>query len=100
MENITSYSKFWDELGNLTMGEKLALCQKECDSYNQARTSKPLNQCPLCHGKGRLLRPVYERLYSDYVSMLFPCECVQPGAYRPAAADVPEEFINESLFGV
>lgn len=59
-----------------TTEEKRRACQVECDSYNQEKGSLPGDHCDKCRDKGRLLRPVYEKLYNDFIATSFTCACM------------------------
>jgi len=94
-----------------TMEEKLAACQKECDKYNKAYfgEERALFNCPVCLDKGRILFPEYETMYKDYITVMYRCRCKAGDKYpafrylRAAEeedVEPPEEFVNESLFGV
>lgn len=60
-----------------TLEEKRQACQAECDSYNQQKGDLPGDHCDKCQDKGRILRPVYERLYNDFVATSFTCACME-----------------------
>ncbi len=59
-----------------TLAEKRVACQVECDSYNQREGELPGDYCEKCKSKGRVLRPVFEKLYNDYAATSFPCRCM------------------------
>lgn len=59
-----------------TLAEKRVACQVECDSYNQREGNLPGDSCPKCLNKGRVLRPVFEKLYDDFAATSFRCNCM------------------------
>lgn len=59
-----------------TLEEKRQACQAECDSYNREKGDLPGDHCDNCQDKGRVLRPMYDKLYHDFVATSFPCDCM------------------------
>lgn len=57
--------------------QRLEKLQEEADRFNEKQGDLEGYDCSLCKNKGYILKPVYEKMYDDYVPVMATCECMK-----------------------